>query len=86
MCLHLMLTTYKDPQVHPCLVFPVASPSDPGTLPCRVFAQALSTLNSMLQLVDEKELGSMASGSFGSMSEAVEYMQVRYFVCFVGWL
>ena len=41
------------------------------------FEEALSTLNTMLRAVDEKELGSMVSGSFGSLTEAVEYMQVR---------
>jgi len=39
------------------------------------FDESLTTLNGMLQSVDEKELGSYASGSFSSMSEAVEYMQ-----------
>lgn len=39
------------------------------------FDESLTTLNGMLQQVDEKELGSFASGSFSSMSEAVEYMQ-----------
>jgi hypothetical protein len=38
------------------------------------FEESLGTLNQMLQAVDDREIGSMASGSFGSMSEAVEYM------------
>lgn len=41
------------------------------------FDEILTHLNAMLQQVDDREMDSMVNGSFGSMGEKFEYMQLQ---------